>query len=255
MGILEELGELWKSVLEVKHSIEMLLKYWNSSYYKEKLRASIAGLNRTYRILKAKFVNIDKQAITEKLRRLDANIETLLTRETTAEIYKKELVVIQDLEIFWPELEVEFRNLALASFDIPEDIPESEHRLDLKEAIKDFDNECYISALVMSRRSYEGALVTLYKLRTGNEPVEKTVCPHCKATIREKSYMGIARLHSWAIGAGLITDKLKQVGFLLTDMGAGAAHPPLTEFPRDETIARLGITTTITLLKEITKIR
>ena len=44
---------------------------------------------------------------------------------------------------------------------------------------------------------------------------------------------------------------MKQVGFLLSDMGAGAAHPPLKNFPRDKEIAKLGITATITLLKQL----
>ena len=67
--------------------------------------------------------------------------------------------------------------------------------------------------------------------------------------------MGIAKLHSWAIDNKNITDKLKQVGFLLTDMGAGAAHPPLAEFPRDKEMARLGITATLALLKEINNVK
>jgi hypothetical protein len=63
--------------------------------------------------------------------------------------------------------------------------------------------------------------------------------------------MGIAKLHNWAISEEVITERLKQVGFLLTDMGAGAAHPPLSPFPRDKELAYLGIASTIALLKEI----
>lgn len=107
-------------------------------------------------------------------------------------------------------------------------------------------------SLVLCRRAYEGALVALYRAEQG-EPVEEVRCKHCNNTIRSKAYMGIAKLHSWAIERGTITEKLKQVGFLLTDMGAGAAHPPLTEFPRNKEMARLGITATLALLKEIHK--
>jgi hypothetical protein len=141
--------------------------------------------------------------------------------------------------------------LNIRSFEIPEEIPMTEYRLDLEEAIKDFDNGCFISALVLCRRAYEGALVALYKSKTGKDPVGEIRCKHCKNLIRDKAYMGIAKLHGWAIDDKIITDRLKQVGFLLTDMGTGAAHPPLLDFPRDIEISRLGITATLALLKEI----
>ena len=167
--------------------------------------------------------------------------------------YEEKLLAIENLERFWPELEIEFEvlKLKLKNYEIPKEIPKTESRLDLEEAIKDFDNGCDISSLVMCRRSYEGALVTLYKENTGHDPIEQVTCKHCKAVIRDKSYMGIAKLHNWAISNDLVTDKLKHVGFLVTDLGAGGAHPPLTEFPRDKEMAKLGITATIALLKRI----
>jgi len=157
------------------------------------------------------------------------------------------------LELFWPELEIEFEDLKISikTFEVPEEVPINESRLDLEEAIKDYDNGCYISALVMCRRAYEGALVETYKSKTKQEPIEQIKCKHCKNILRDKSYIGLAKLHRWAMEGGLVTEKLKQVGFLMSDIGAGAAHPPLTQFPRSKEIARLGITATITLLKEL----
>ncbi|GFN40225.1 MAG: hypothetical protein YK1309IOTA_1460001 [Marine Group I thaumarchaeote] len=63
--------------------------------------------------------------------------------------------------------------------------------------------------------------------------------------------MGITKLHGWALKEGVITEKLKSVGFLTADLGAGGAHPPLYNFPRDPDLAKLGILATITLLKQI----
>jgi uncharacterized C2H2 Zn-finger protein len=65
---------------------------------------------------------------------------------------------------------------------------------------------------------------------TRSDPVSDILCPHCGKIIRSKSYMGIGKLHNWAIKSKVITEKLKQVGFLVSDIGAGGAHPPLEEF-------------------------
>ena len=107
----------------------------------------------------------------------------------------------------------------------------------------------------MCRRSYEGALVALYRIRENKEPIEEIRCKNCKNTIKDKAYFGITKLHNWAIENKIITNRLKSVGFLLTEIGAGAAHPPLSEFPRDKELARLGITATLALLKEINNIK
>ena len=164
---------------------------------------------------------------------------------------EEKINVIEQMEFFWPKIEVEFENISMItkSFEIPEEIPINEIRLDLEEAIRDYENGCYTSALVMCRRAYEGALIEAYKSRNG-KLIEEIKCKNCKSIIGKK-YVGIAKLHKWAINTGLVTEKLKSVGFLVSDIGSGAAHPPLKEFPRDKEIARLGITATITLLKQI----
>ncbi len=245
----DELKQFYDLVIKVKDSIEKLLAYKGNAHYKKQTDTSLVELNRTFKYLKAKMSKIDRTEVKEKFQTVEEAVSKILSDITN----KEKIELIKNLERFWPDLEIEFETLKLniRSFEIPEEIPMTEYRLDLEESIKDFDNGCFISSLVMCRRAYEGALVNLYKSKTGKEPIEEVKCKNCKATIRDKSYMGIAKLHDWAIQNGFVTDKLKQVGFLLTDMGAGAAHPPLTQFPRDKDMAKLGITATIALLKEI----
>jgi len=246
----EELKAYKESIIKIKDALGKLIKYKGNSAYKKQLEVASAELNRSHAFFKAKISKSGKESLITKFKTVDDCVTLLLDVNVT---YKDKLQKISELDRFWPELEIEFEDLKLKirSFEVPEEIPMTEFRFDLEEAIKDFDNGCYVSALVLCRRSYEGALVVLYKSKTGFEPVEEIRCKSCKNIIRKKAYMGIANLHKWAIDNHYITEKLKQVGFLLTDMGAGAAHPPLVEFPRDIEIARLGITATIALLKEL----
>lgn len=245
----EELQQFLDIINQLKGAINNLIKYKGNKYYKKQFEDSINELNRSHKFLKAKILKSNNEKIKEKFKVVDSVVSVLLSDSNN----DQKIEEIKILERFWPELEIEFENLKLniRSFEVPEEIPMTEYRLDLEEAIKDFDNGCFISSLILCRRAYEGALVSLYKSKTGNDPIEEMTCKHCKNVIRDKSYMGIAKLHGWAIENHYITDKLRQVGFLLTDMGAGAAHPPLTEFPRDKEMARLGITATLALLKEI----
>jgi len=246
----EELHQFINIIKKVKDIINKLLKYKGNKHYKKQMESSLTELNRSYTFLRAKIHRTDKDGLKEKFKIVDNAVPNLLS---STKDNNEKLEVIRNLERFWPELEMEFEDLKLKirGFGIPEEIPMTEYRLDLEEAIKNFDNGCFISSLVMCRRAYEGALVASYKSKTGKEPIEEIRCKSCKAMLKDKAYMGIAKLHHWAIENNFVTDKLRHVGFLLTDMGAGAAHPPLTQFPRDKEIARLGITATLALLKEI----
>lgn len=248
-----ELQQFIGVINKVKTALENLQKYKGNQHYKKLLDASLKELNRAHKFLKAKIDKTNKDEIKGKFETVSDVVTNMLSDDKNNE----KLEAINNLERFWPELEIEFENLKLdiRSFEIPQEIPMTEYRFDLEEAIKDFDNGCFISSLVLCRRAYEGALVALYKSKNKKDPIEDIKCKHCENLIREKSYMGIAKLHGWAIDNKIITDKLKQVGFLLTDMGAGAAHPPLAEFPRDKEIARLGITATLALLKEINNVK
>ena len=126
----------------------------------------------------------------------------------------------------------------------------NEQRLDLEEAIRDYNEKCYLSSLVLCRRAYEGALAQAYKSKTNSDPIQDVLCPKCNKKINSQ-YLGITKLHKWTMENKLISEKLKSVGFLAADLGAGGAHPPLYDFPRDPDIAKLGIDATITLLKQI----
>lgn len=245
----KELNKLWNIISNLRDSIEYLRKYNSNKFYKRKYESTSKKLNRFYKFFKAKLESLEKESLDEKIKKLDEYMSVLLSEKK----YDKKLSTIQQLELFWPELEIEFEDLKIKtkSFDVPSEIPINESRLDLEEAIRNYDNGCYLSALVMCRRAYEGALAEIYKSKTGEEPLEEIRCKHCNNVIRGKSYIGISRLHKWAIEKELITEKLKQIGFLVPDLGAGAAHPPLKRFSRDKEIAKLGLTVTITLLKEL----
>lgn len=249
MNAKEEFADFYATIQEIKSAIHNLAKYKGNQHYKKQLSTALTKLNRSHKFLKSKVANFNKPTLSEKFNFVDAAVGFILSDIEPAAKLKS----VTDLEKFWPDLEVEFENLKLniRSFEIPEEMPMTEHRLDLEEAIKDFDNGCFISALVCCRRAYEGALVQMYKSKTAKEPQEDVKCQHCKKTLRSNAYMGITKLHNWAIENKIVTERLRQVGFLVTDMGAGAAHPPLKDFPRDKELASLGITATLALMKEI----
>jgi len=245
----KELDGLWKLISDLKTSMKYLKRYKSNKFYKIKYESTFKELNRFYKFFRARLENLEKESLDGKIKTLDKYISTLLSEEN----YDEKLSIIEKLELFWPDLEIEFEDLKIKTknFEVPSEIPINESRLDLEEAIRNYDNGCYLSALVMCRRAYEGALAEIYKSETGGEPLEEVRCKHCNNVIRGKSYMGISKLHNWAMKNGLITEKLRQIGFLVPDLGAGAAHPPLKYFPRDKELAKLGIIATITLLKEV----
>lgn len=248
----DEFSKLWEAISNIRDVIQKLKKYKGNQHYKKQLENCIAALNKDYKFLQHKVDKANKPSLTEKFKNLGNAVSIILSEKTGN---AEKLSNIKTLELFWPELEIELENLKLniSNFEIPSEIPMTECRLDLEEAIKDYDNGCYLSSLVLCRRAYEGALITLYKTKTKKDPIETIKCKNCQCVIRDKAYIGITRLHNWAIGNNFVTEKLKQVGFLVSDIGAGGAHPALIDFPRDKEIAKLGITATITLLKDIHK--
>ncbi len=243
----EDLSKIWESVVRIRELIKKLQKYKSTKFYKDKYDEEINQLNRSYKFFKASIKN-PSESLGKKFKSLDESIEIILSNK----MHKRKLETIKKLEKFWPDLEIEFQSIKTEdqSFKIPKEIPMNEQRLDLEEAIRDHTEKCYLSSLVMCRRSFEGALAKAYKLKTKMEPIEDEFCPKCNKKIRTK-YMGIKKLHKWAIKEKIITEKLESVGFLAADLGAGGAHPPLTDFPREPEVSKLGIQLTITLLKEI----
>ena len=244
----DELSQLWESISRIRDLINQLQKYNSNKHYKQKYEKEILQLNRNYKFFKVKVMETDKPSLIKNLGQLHSSIDIILSRKT----YKTKLDTIKELELFWPDLEVDILEITPSkkTFEIPKEIPMNEQRLDLEEAIRDFNSNGYLSTSVLCRRAYEGALVIAYKSVVKNDPIEEVKCPGCKNTLR-KSYMGIVKLHNWAIANNLITDKLKSIGYLISDLGAGGAHPPLTDFPRDPEIAKISIQTTIAILKQI----
>lgn len=243
----EELSQLWESITRIRTLIKKLKKYRSNTHYKQKYDQEILSLNRNYKFFKAK-IKPKKSDLMKKLGHLYSSIEII----TSEKEYKTKLDTIEELERFWPDLEVEIIEMksSESSFQIPKEIPMNEQRLDLEEAIRDFNEKCYLSCLVLCRRAYEGALSQIYKTKTKVDPIQDVLCPKCSKKINSQ-YMGITKLHNWALKEKIISDKLKSVGYLTADLGAGGAHPPLHEFPRDPELAKLGIQATITLLKQI----
>ncbi|MDG6923880.1 MAG: hypothetical protein JRN67_11395 [Nitrososphaerota archaeon] len=247
----QEIEKVKKLVMSLEDSLKQLKRYHGNAFYWKKATETTKELNSVFTFLNAKVQRSKAELLKERFHELDLMIRQLVSPK---EIPQK-LSVIGKLDLFWPKLlvEVDDTELIFHSFQVPTEIPEGEPREDLQEAIRAYGSKSYLSALVMCRRAYEGALVGLYRAKTGNQPVEDRTCPHCGKLLVKDSYIGITKLHGWAVKNGYITEKLKSVGFLLADIGAGGAHPPLSEFPRDEGIANLGINATMTLLREIAK--
>jgi len=118
----------------------------------------------------------------------------------------------------------------------------------IHEAIRDFDNGCFTSSLLLCRRAYEGALVEAYKTKEKREPFAKIKCPHCKKIIRRKAYLGIRKLHKWAVSKGLIKDSLISFGFFLSKKDYAITYGITTHLFVSQLISGA-----ILLLKELNK--
>lgn len=238
MGIRENATEFEQKLSELQVAIHRYREKNSNASYKPAIEKALRELNRSYRYLNVRIEKSSNETLRGKFAAVRDWMKPILV--VNSKKYQEKLETIDNLQMYLPDLMVELDDIKEKSFEIPDKIPMSENRLDLEEAIKDYDNGCWISSLALCRRAYEGALYSLYKLVSGTEPYEKYTCPNCKSTLREKAYFGITKLHSWAIEQGYVTERLKQWGFMQSDMGAGAAHSPLEDFKRDQELARLG---------------
>lgn len=162
--------------------------------------------------------------------------------------FDERLEKIDDVLALLNKLDVDVGPFLVESgFEIPS-IPNIEVKLDIEEARDDLEANAFVSSLVMSRRAYEGALVELFRKTEKRDPTE----PQCTSCGRGR-YMGIVKLHRWAISKGFVNERLKSLGYLISDLGAGGAHPPLQEFPRNKEIARASLAALIAVLKDIYK--
>lgn len=241
----ELLSDLEYSLKDIKKSLEKLRKYPNHVHYKNSFKKNLI-------VLKKKNINFQSALTSDhtskpKIKELDSQLSILFTNESV----KTKMDALEKLEMFWPEIESEFDTIKQNNhFEISEIIPNNEHKKDLLEAIDCYNSNLYPACLVMCRRSFEGALASCYKKITLTDPLRDNMCPKCQKKIATM-YMGIMSLHKWALSEGLYPDKFKSLGILTADLGAGGAHPPLTNFPRDPDIAKIQIQTTSTLLKLI----
>lgn len=250
MDLKEEFPKLVELINNYHSIIKKYVEGHYNSLYKSKLEEKVNLINHTNTFIKAGIDKSNNKNLIDKFNSVYEKIVQLIDDNTT---YPNKLEIIKELNHIWPDIEIEFENFSIKSFDIPNEIPMTESRLDLEEAIKDYDAGCYISSLVLCRRAYEGSLVNLYKSIEGKDPIETRKCNNCNTVLYKDAYFGIVKLHKWAIEKNFVTEKLDKVGFLLSDIGAGSAHPPLKDFPRDKDLAKLGIDATIMLLKEIYK--
>ena len=230
------LEEIWLSFASLRESARSLMRYKGNTHYRGVYARSLKELNRRVSFFERALSRTNDSALETKFRMAKDVMTYLLSDAALSDCIKR----IDELEVHWPEIEAEFKDVEFRkeTFVIPKEVPMTEYRLDLEEAIRDYECGSFLSSLVMCRRAYEGALVLLYT-KKGNEPVA------------DGHYVGVAKLHRWAAENGYVPAKMKEVGFLLTDMSAGAAHPPLADFPRDSEIAKLGIYATIALLKQV----
>jgi hypothetical protein len=231
------LEEIWSSFARLRESANSLLRYKGNKHYRDGYTRNLKELNREVSFFKKALSKTNNKTFLTRFQMVLDVVTYLLSNTTISDGIKR----IDDLEIHWPEFEAEFKEFEFHknAFEIPKEVPMTEYRLDLEEAIRDYDFGSFLSSLVMCRRSYEGALVLFYEKKEGKKPIENG------------HYIGVTKLHKWAVENGFVPEKMKEIGFLLTDMSAGAAHPPLADFPRDSEIAKLGIYATIALLKQL----
>ena len=236
-------SELLRTDLDsLRKLIKRRKKYPSNVSYKESERAAKLELDKDSKVT-VKFLETNyKNQFLEEKNQLQTLIKDLLGKNNFDERLEKidmALSLLNKLDVEVGPLFSEF------NFELPE-IPNIEVMLDVEEAKKNLENECFVSCLVMCRRAYEGALIELFKKIEKRDPTE----PRCSVCGRG-GYMGIVKLHNWAISKGFINEKLKSLGYLISDLGAGGAHPPLQEFPRNKEIARVSFVALLAVLKNI----
>ncbi len=163
------------------------------------------------------------------------------------------LRLLGEFQKFLIDLDAVISSFNAPSFEIPSGIPMNVVRLDLAEAIKDYDNDCYLSSQVMCRRAYEGALREKFHEIESREPREDFLCLHCKKIINRNVNLSITKLHRWAIDNKIIHEKFQNIGLLIPELSSGAAHPMETPIPREKQIAKLTMEATFALLSQLYK--
>lgn len=247
----ENITDFWSSIQNFKNILESQKKYRSNIFYTKKYKSFLPKLKKNFLRFEKRLKSLKNNEINFVLDQIDTKVRILLSDATIQE----KIQAIEDIELLQPNIEVqlEHEDLSLSRFIIPNGVPQNEVRVDFKEAIKDFNNVCYISSLVLCRRAYEGALAEKYREIEKKDPIKEIKCKNCKK-ILGKGYIGIANLHKWAVDKKLISHKMASLGYLISDLGAGGSHPShpsFLEIPRDEDIAETAITNTKALLKQV----
>ncbi len=237
-----EAEKLQSLINDYQSNLTSLQKYPRHNYYQKRKKALFLEINNSLKIIK----RLTKDALLKE-------IEPILLKfidDKTPSNEKEQLH--QELELKWQDLKLDLNEVKeiRSDFKIPEEIPPSDILLDLEEAIVDYQNHAFLSTLVMCRRAYEGAVISKYKQLEKKEPTKQIVCKNCKNIVKNNVFFGIVELHQWAVEKKVISEKFKDIGFLIPNLGAGGAHPTQS-FPRDSEVANIVITTTISLLKQI----
>jgi len=235
---------------ETELLIDLINKTIKSKYNKTYLNKSNTYKNNFYKNLRFLELSLHRYGKIDEEKKIN---EIALLINDSKKGHKEILLALQNLQKYLIDLEVLMSAIKLSSFEIPQEIPFNDIRLDLAEAIKDFDNGCFLSAQIMCRRAYEGALREKYKEIEGKEPQEDFRCPSCKNIIRKNSELSVTKLHKWAVEKKIIHEKLQNIGFLIPEVASGSAHSPKEPFPRDRQIAKLAIEATFALICQIYK--
>ncbi len=242
MNLKETIATVSKSTTDLIESIAQLQKYKANTHYARQFGAKLAHFQKAARTLELFLHRIGKTVEEQKVATVVSAVLSLASNyaKLSAELgsFQKTLI----------DLEVIAETAGLPSLEIPATVPYNEVRLDLQEAVKDYDNGCYFSAQVMCRRGYEGALREKYIEFEKKEPFEDSVCRHCTRPLASNIPISVTKLHKWAVGKKIIHAKLQNIGLLVPGLGAIGAHPASNPIPREKQVAKLTLEATFALM-------
>ncbi len=243
MQLKAELEDLKSLIKEYFKVVSDLNKYKGNQHYKLKKKEAFIKINGLIKRLNQQVSEV------KSFEKLKEKILIFIDEKTE---YKQKVDLFDEIELNFQDVFLE--SDSVQTFDskhtIPSEIPFTPVRLDLEEAIRDATNGCYLSSLVMCRRAYEGALIEKYKETEKSDPLKQIACKNCKNVVRANVFMSITELHKWAVDTKVISDKFRDVGFLVPNLGSGGAHPT-EDFPRDQEVANIVVSTTLSLLKQV----
>jgi len=236
---------LMKDAEDAIEKLNNVIKRGNQQFYVNKYEEEKTSFYKNARSLELLLHRVGKYEEEQMIKKIVNSVKNsqALKRTTVLGIFEK-------CQTFLVDLDARFDTAKTSSFEIPRFLPD-DIRLDIEEAIKNHENNCYLSSQVMCRRAYESALRYKYKEVEGKEPREDIVCLSCKKIIRPASNLSITNLHKWAVSKNIIHEKLQSIGYLLPEMAAGSAHATEKPIPRDKQVSKFVIEATLALLARV----